>query len=350
MAPDHICRIILTSGSTGDPKAIAFSHEMLADRIARHMVVFGSRLPNCSRIYCDLPVSTAIGFRFLLFTLWRGGIFFFPGDTFESTVDAFEEYQTQCILSSPGGLEVLLKAYESYPTLQSELELVVVPGNTLPKPLANRLRARVCSNVITVYGATETTTTASAPVHMLGDTPGAVGFVAPGVEVEIVDEAGNRVASGVEGHVRIKSRYAVKGYIGDPQASAKTFRDGWFYPGDIGALDKENLLRIIGRQDSVLNLGGDKINPETIERAVVACEGVVECATFGLPNELGIDAVWVAVVADARLNDEKLYAHCAATLPQFLPAGFVRLDRLPRNDMGKIDRRQLPELMKKTPA
>jgi acyl-CoA synthetase (AMP-forming)/AMP-acid ligase II len=181
---------------------------------------------------------------------------------------------------------------------------------------------------------------------MIQDTPGAVGYVVPDVTVEIVSETGQVLPRGSEGLIRVKSTHAVDHYIGDPEASAKTFREGCFYPGDIGSLDAQNLLRIVGRHDALLNLGGDKINPEVIERTLAACEGVAECAAFGSPNELGIDNVWAAVVAGSETDDDKLRIYCEANLPpQFRPVGFIRVDRLPRNEMGKLDRRALPNLL-----
>ena len=101
----------------------------------------------------------------------------------------------------------------------------------------------------------------------------------------------------------------------------------------------------------MLNLGGDKVNPEIVEAALAACEGVTECAAFGSPNELGIVTLWAAVVADSRAGDDKLRAFCESKLPpQFMPAGFVRVDRLPRNEMGKIDRPNLPSLLIRRPS
>jgi len=344
-SPNDICRIILTSGSTGDPKAVAFSHNMLVDRVNQQMITFGSRVGNCSRIYSDLPVSTMPGFRMLLLTLWRGGIIFLPGDTFESTIATFEEYRVQCILSSPGGLEAMLKGYQRYPTLRSDIEVIIVPGASLPKALANGVCARICPHVINAYGATETGTNASAPVQLMSEVVGAVGFVTPGVLVEIVDDVGKQMPPGMEGYVRIKSRCVARQYVGDPQASANAFRDGCFYPGDIGALEATNLLRIVGRRDNLLNLGGDKINPETIDRVLASCAGVTECASFGVPNEFGIETIWVALVADESVKDEQLRVHCQAKLPaQFRPTRFIRVEGLPRNDMGKVDRNRLLEV------
>ena len=104
--PDDLCRVILTSGTTGEPKGVPISHRLLADRIARHTTVFGARVADCRRIYSDMPITTSLGFQFLLATLWRGGTYFLPGDSFASTLTAMEQYQTQCVLAPPRGLEL----------------------------------------------------------------------------------------------------------------------------------------------------------------------------------------------------------------------------------------------------
>jgi acyl-CoA synthetase (AMP-forming)/AMP-acid ligase II len=343
---DDLCRIILTSGTTGDPKGVAFTHRMVAERTATNNYVFGSRFPACTRIYCDLPESSAPGFWFLIHTLWRGGTFFFSGETFEATAEAFEEYGVECVVSSPGGLEMLLRKYEQYPALQAGFDTMIVLGDVLSRSMSERVRARISSHIISDYGSTEAQTTATAPVALIQDTPGAVGHVVPNVTVEIVSETDQVLPAGVEGIVRIKSPFVAKGYMGDADATAKAFRDGWFYPGDRGVLDASTLLRISGRHDSLLNLGGDKVNPETVERALATCAGVAECAAFSVPNELGVETLWAAVVADAGADDEKLKAHCRSALSsQATPAGFVRVERLPRNPAGKIDRRALPNLL-----
>src|SRR5262249_37746529 len=80
------CRIILTSGTTGDAKAVAISHKLMFDRIGRHPAVFGPRLAACSRLFSDMTLSTSLGFQFLIYTLWRGGMYFFIGNSLEGTL------------------------------------------------------------------------------------------------------------------------------------------------------------------------------------------------------------------------------------------------------------------------
>jgi acyl-CoA synthetase (AMP-forming)/AMP-acid ligase II len=89
---DEICRIVLTSGTTGDAKAIALTHRMVAARVARHAAVFGNLLPLCSRTYCDLGLATSLGFQFLIYMLGRGGAIFFPGRSVEHAVQALATY------------------------------------------------------------------------------------------------------------------------------------------------------------------------------------------------------------------------------------------------------------------
>jgi acyl-CoA synthetase (AMP-forming)/AMP-acid ligase II len=342
--PDDLCRVILTSGTTGEPKGVPISHRLFADRIYRHTTVFGARLADCRRIYSDMPITTSPGFRFLLATLWRGGTYFLPGDSFESTLTAMEQYQTQCVVAPPSGLELLLKWFEATPAYQSNLQVVLTAGDILSQALSRRVRARLCSHLVSFYGSTETGTTASAPAHEIDRMAGAVGYLTPGVRGQIVDRDGVVLPPGSEGLLRIRSEFAVERYLGDPSGSERVFRDGWFHPGDFATLDAEGLLTITGRDKNVLSIGGDKISPEVVEAAVAAFPGITEVAVTSLPNSFGIHQVVAVIVCNGQFDAEALGRHCAARLsPQFVPAHFVVTDRLPRNAMGKIDRHQLTE-------
>jgi acyl-CoA synthetase (AMP-forming)/AMP-acid ligase II len=340
---DDLCRIILTSGTTSEPKAVAISHKLLASRMNRHLTVFGNRLGNCSRIYSDVPLSSSLGFQFLIYTLWRGGTAFFPGDNFENTLRAFEDYKVQCLVGSPGGFENLLRWFDVIPSYQSNIEVMFCGGDVLSRSLSNRLRSRICSHLIAAYGSTEASMSATAYAHEIADVPRAVGFVTPGVTVQIVDASGTIVPPGQEGAVRVRSEYGVDSYF---QSESKVFRDGWFYPGDVGTLNADNLLVITGREQAVLNLGGDKINPETIELVLSQFKGVIEAAAFSVPNEYGVNEVCAAVVSAEKLDEQSLRAHCEERIPRpFAPAKYFFVDSLPHNEMGKIDRRRLQDLV-----
>ena len=344
---DDVCRIHLTSGTTGDAKAVAFTNRMLFERIARHEFLFGNRLPACSRIFLNVGLATAFGFRFLLHGLWRGGTLFFPGDRLESTLQAFERDGIQAMISAPYGLAKFLEFCGKSGSFQSRLDVIIAAGSYLSAALSEQARARLCPNLISAYGSTETNTIATAPAQVIAGVPGAVGYVAPDVTVEILDGAGRQVPDGTEGIVRLRSPYSVSGYLGDAEETATAFRDGWFYPGDVGRVTRDGLLIIAGREKEILNLGGAKLKPQSIEQALASFPGVVEAAAFGVANGLGIDEPWAAIVCRAKVDESELRAHCRRLLPgAHVPVRFVTVDALPRNETGKLDRTRLVELAK----
>jgi acyl-CoA synthetase (AMP-forming)/AMP-acid ligase II len=346
---DDLCRVILTSGTTDAPKAIALSHRLLASRINRHLTVFGNRLGNCSRIYSDVPLSSSLGFQFLIYALWRGGMALFPGENFPSTLRALEDYRVQCVVGSPGGFENLLRWFDTTPSYQSDIEVLFCGGDVLSRSLSERLRTRICSNLIAAYGSTETSMSAAAHAHEIADISRAVGFVTPGVTVQIIDASGTILPPGEEGIVRVRSTYAVESYFGDAEESSRVFRDGWFHPGDVGTLSANNLLVISGRQNAVLNLGGNKINPENIELVLLQFKGVSEVAAVSVANEYGNDEIWAVIVAHEKLDESALRTHCEARLNRpFAPVKYRFADSLPHNEMGKIDRRRVQELVNPT--
>jgi acyl-CoA synthetase (AMP-forming)/AMP-acid ligase II len=209
----------------------------------------------------------------------------------------------------------------------------------------------MCSHLVSVYGSTEASITATAPVHEIDRMAGAVGYLTPGVRAQIVDRDGVVQPPGHEGLLRIRSEFAVDRYLGEPPGSERVFRDGWFQPGDIATLDAEGLLAITGRDKNVLNLGGDKISPEVIEAAVGEFPGIAEVAVTSLPNAVGNHEIVAIVVGNGEIDLKALGHHCAERLsPQFVPAHFAMTDRLPRNDMGKIDRPQLTETVRASRA
>jgi acyl-CoA synthetase (AMP-forming)/AMP-acid ligase II len=161
-----------------------------------------------------------------------------------------------------------------------------------------------------------------------------------------VDEADRAVPAGAEGIIRVASDFGIDRYIDDPIESAQVFRNGWFYPGDLGSVTADNLLIISGRQNDVLNAGGGKLAAEKIEAALTSFDGVVQAAVFMTTNKLGVEEVWAAVVCREKLDPEALRKHCRSRMPVvFVPAHIVPLDTLPINVAGKLDRPRVKEMV-----
>ena len=342
---DETCRIVLTSGTTGDAKAVAFSHDLVFKRILRHNTVFGSKFPDCSRTFVDLGLPTSLGFLSLIYTLSRGGTVLFRGADAIETMQAFDLYKIQGMVTSPASLAEFVDYFDQAPMFASSLDVIVSGGSVLSKSLAERARARLCSNLISAYGSTEVSMVAAAPSHAIANVAGTVGYVTPGISVEIVDPSGNVLPPIKEGLVRIRSEFSVGGYLSDPVESRKAFRDEWFYPGDIGMLTADGLLIISGREKTVLNLGGDKVNPERIEQVLTSFNGVARAGAFSVLNSLGIEELYAAIVSSERLDELALRAHCERLLPpEFVPLKLVAVQEIPMTVLGKIDRRRLAEV------
>jgi acyl-coenzyme A synthetase/AMP-(fatty) acid ligase len=319
---------------------------MVMARNARFEYVLGNRHPTFSRVYMHMGLAAALGYQFLIYVLGRGGTIFFRGDSIENTLRSFEIFQIETMLATPTTLAQLLTDCDQHPTIDIRFDTIVSGGSLLPRSLAERLRPRLCSHLITGYGATETAISATAPAHRIAHIPGAAGYVTPGIRIEIVDEADRPVPTGSEGIVRVASDFAADCYIDDPVETALVFRSGWFYPGDLGSLTADNLLIVSGRQNDVLNAGGGKMAAEKIEAALASFKGVTQAAVFMATSKFGVEEVWAAIVCSESVDSEALRAHCWPRMPLvFVPAHFATLEALPTNATGKIDRPRLKDLV-----
>jgi acyl-coenzyme A synthetase/AMP-(fatty) acid ligase len=209
--------------------------------------------------------------------------------------------------------------------------------------LLSEARAQLCPNVICAYGSTELGPVAYGPASAMRGIDGATGFVMPGETIEIIGKDGAPLPPEQEGVVRIRSE-TIGSYFVPTADDAEIFRDGWFYPGDVGKLMPDGLLVITGRVNEVINRGGDKLAPEVIEGVLRLMPEIADAAVFAVPNT---DQIWAAVVGKAPLKHEGILAFCKQKLAGMAPDRIFELDRIPRNDMGKIIRDEMREAIMK---
>jgi acyl-coenzyme A synthetase/AMP-(fatty) acid ligase len=346
---DRLCRVILSSGSTGVPKAVGISHRKMFEKNARLDYTRLDRWSRSSRLFCDLGLSSSLGFYYVVYLLSRGGMIVVMGDDAAGTLQSFNLFEIENMATSPYGLAEYLKFYESQPTFGCNFDHILVAGGALTKQLAARAWARMSPNLITTYGAAETGAVASGDARITTEVPGAVGFLLPDAQAEIVDASNRPLPLGKEGIVRVRTAQMADCYLGDPVTSARHFRDGWFYPGDVGYLRDDNLLVVTGRQETLLNIGGDKINPEIVEEVLSSFPAVADSAVLSIPNELGIEDIHALIVPRGPFDEKALRNHCAQHLQRgFIPVRFIKVQLIPRNDMAKIERGRLLELVRVT--
>jgi O-succinylbenzoic acid--CoA ligase len=174
-----------------------------------------------------------------------------------------------------------------------------------------------------------------------GWAPGQVGLPLPGFEVEVVGEDG-RPTSGT-GRIRIRGAAVMAGYANPQHQSGLGLEQGWFVSGDLGCLDKQGRLTVLGRHDDMLVSGGVNVHPQAVEEILKRCPGVADAALTAVADDVWGDLL-VAMVVGA-VGDEALEAWCREALTGAMrPRRFVRVPCLPRNALGKLERQALRRL------
>lgn len=331
-----------TSGTTGVPRHVAVSHEALELRLrAWGESPAGAKRP---RELCTIGAGTVYGFTTRLRTLWQGGaIVISNGDR---VLAALDRYRVTRLVTAPNTLQTLLERMPSRAPRPASLDQIETSGAMLPDVVYAAARDRLCPDIFSGYGSTEVGWTALAPASSLLGRPGAVGRVVPGVEIEVVGPRGESLPAGEPGVLRIRGATCVHSYYRDPEASAEVFRDGWFYPGDEARIEADGMLVLVGRTSEVINKGGAKINPRTVEEVLLSAPGVRDAAAFGVTLPSGATRLWAAVVLAGEAQDpDALRALCRERLQTLAPDGFLQLKAIPRNEMGKIKRPELAKLV-----
>lgn len=212
-------------------------------------------------------------------------------------------------------------------------------GSGLPFRLRRRLEEQVTRQLYVRYAATE-----CGPISMAGpgehDEEEASGRPLPGVSVEVVDEDGRLLPCGQSGQIRIRAGGMATGYLDAPEASARRFREGWFYPGDRGYLRADGQIVVQGRQDDMLVLNGLNIFPIEIERVLERHPAVRAAAAVGLPSPVHgqIPVAAVELHSGACVTAPELQAFARQHLALRTPRRVLIMDALPRGDQGKLRR------------
>jgi malonyl-CoA/methylmalonyl-CoA synthetase len=224
--------------------------------------------------------------------------------------------------------------------------LLVSGSAALPATDHERIAAATGQRVVERYGMTETLM--NCAIRATGDRrPGTVGPPLDGVHLRLIDEDGTTIEANDDetvGDILVRGPNLFLEYRNRPDATAEAVRDGWFHTGDVAVRAPDGYIRIVGRRSvDLIKSGGYKIGAGEIENALLEHPGVVEAAVTGEPDpDLGERIVAWIVPAERRPPEQELVDHVAQLLaPHKRPRAVRYLDQLPRNDMGKVIKRDL---------
>jgi acyl-coenzyme A synthetase/AMP-(fatty) acid ligase len=339
VGPDELIRVMLSSGTTRTARRVPRTWRMLEGNTHTCALTYCAGRPG--RWVCLTGLDTGQG-QAMTLAAWSLGetlvADYAPGQLAQS----LEALRPSIVGLTPSFLRQLLAELPSGFAVRADLR-VVSTGGILSPSLARETRLRLAPEILITYGAAETGSTVMGDAAWLETHAGSVGYAVPNVRVEVVDAEGKAVPPGETGEIRVFSDRQSEGYLGDAEATARAFRDGGFYPGDLGRLLPDGMLLVEGRVDDRMDLGGIKFLPELLEEVALACPGVKDAAAYAAPDGTGTDVCWLAVVAAEGFAREGLARHIAASDRVLPPVRFAWIEAIPRNAMGKAERRRLRE-------
>jgi acyl-CoA synthetase (AMP-forming)/AMP-acid ligase II len=319
-----------TSGTTGTPKILALSQATMSRRFAalrddfvERKTVFCGLFPCAAPPYATFTLASVINGCTVLrsrdFALWDAS----GMNLLHGSVKQVSDLLGQTVLPR-------------------KLPQVHVGGAKTPDRLAAHL-LKSFDKVVEVFASTETNRSFKTEKRLAPDgTVESVG-VKLDSDIEIVDDAGNPCADGDIGLVRVRNGYLAKGYLNNPEAEARSFRAGWFYPGDLGFWGKNGALRIAGRSGDVINLGGVKINAAEIDEALKSVDGIADAVCFENAAGTDVSELLAFVIFDEGIDVQactaRAAAHCLGALgPLRSPARLVPVNTIPRASDGGAQR------------
>ncbi|WP_433731258.1 class I adenylate-forming enzyme family protein [Nocardia sp. CA-129566] len=341
---EALALIIYTSGTTGRPKGVELTHANIM-AMAETMVA-GMRLTAEDHSLLILPLFHVNGIVVsVLSPLLAGGQTTVAGRFSPQTFFDRVEAARPTYFSAVPAIYAMLSAlpYEIRPDTSS-VRFALCGAAPMPVELLARFEQRYGVPIYEGYGLSEGTCASTG--HPLDGVrkPGTVGIALPGQEIAIVDSDGNFLGAGSVGEVVIKGPTVMRGYLGRPEETAQVIVDGWLHTGDVGRIDADGYLTLVDRIKDMIIRGGENIYPKEIESAIYTHPQVLEAAVIGRAHPVygEVPIAFVSYRDGAAIEPEQLLDLLRETLAGYkLPELIVTVEEIPKNPVGKIDKRTL---------
>ena len=343
-----------TSGTTGNPKGVLYSHRALC----LHTLVMAGhdayRMSERDRVLAVVPMFHAMGWNLAYLTGMVGAALVLPGRHVQAPALA-RTIAAERVTATCGVPTVWMDLLREEGADLSSLELAICGGTQVPPALMRAYEERHGVVVVQGWGMTET-----LPGAVLAhDPPRAAdederwarrqhaGRLSPFFEARIVAEDGAVLAADGEtpGEIEVRGPTVAAAYFENPEASAAAGDEGWLRTGDVGTLDAEGWMRITDRAKDVIKSGGEWISSVDLESALMAHPAVAEAAVIGRPDERWGERPLACVVA-AAVSPDELREHLAPRVAKWwLPDDFAYLEEIPKTSVGKFDKKALRDLL-----
>jgi len=346
---------LYTSGTTGKPKGAVMTHGSIlssrdATQAADQMRTWQEPIPGDVTLLA-MPCFHISGTGTGIGTMVAGSnSIVLPEYDPTKALDLIENFNISKIFLVPAALQILLNHPRVNEVDFSRLKYITYGASPIPLELMREAIRVIGCGFVQMYGMTETSGTIVAldpEDHVPQGSPRmrSVGKPLAGVEIKIIDEAGNPVPIGTVGEIATRSSKNMRGYWNNPEATAATIdAEGWLRTGDAGYLDEDGYLYIHDRVKDMIISGGENVYPAEVENALYSHPKVADVAVIGIPDAKWGEAVKACVVVKKgeTLSEAELIAHARTLIAGYkCPKSVDFIEALPRNPSGKILRREL---------
>ena len=336
--------LIYTSGTTGTPKGVMLDHANL-DAMA-DMGGQALQIGPADRCLLVLPLFHVNGIMVSVLTPLLAGASVVIGDRFDphTFFDTVEHERPTFFSAVPTIYSMLAALPDDVVPDTSSLRFGICGAAPAAQELLTRFETRYGFPLVEGYGLSEGTCASTINPVAGPRRAGTVGSPFPGQEIRIVDERGNEMAPGVDGEITIAGPNVMRGYLGRPDETARVIVDGWLHTGDVGHLDAQGYLSLVGRSKDMIIRGGENIYPKEIEDVLTSDPAVLEAAVIGVPDDKWgeVVAAYVQPRPGHTINPEVLHALCARKLAGYKrPTTITVMAAIPKNAVGKTDKAPL---------
>lgn len=356
---DDPCWYFFTSGTTGRSKAAVLTHGQMGFVVTNHLcdLMPGTTDEDASLVVA--PLSHGAGVHQLAQAAKGATTILLPSERFD--IDEAYRLIARHRITNMFTVPTILKMLAEHPAADrhdhSSLRYIIYAGAPMYREDQKRALAKLGKVLVQYFGLGEVTgniTVLPPALHDPEDGPnariGTCGFERTGMQVQIQGDDGQELPSGQQGEICVIGPAVFAGYYDNPEANAKSFRDGWFRTGDLGHMDAQGFLYITGRASDMYISGGSNIYPREIEEKILTHEAIIECAVLGLPDpvwgEIGV-AVCVPK-AGAKVSEAEIAEFLSAKIARYkMPKRFVFWEALPKSGYGKVPKRLVKDELEK---
>ncbi len=333
---------LYSTGSTGKPKRVSRTHLNLVALADNHTHTVG--WTERDRILFAVPMSHTYAFGNFISSVKIGASIYVVAEFNRSQVlDVIEKESITVFPSVPVMLDVLAKTYLPEPKDLSSLKLVISAGAPLSEKTFHSFFEKYGIYPRQLYGSSETGVISINLGSDIERTFNSVGRAVKNVVVKIFDDDGVELGAGEAGEIAVRSPSMTNsGYFGMPEETKEVFKDGYYFTGDLGKIDAEGFIYIVGRKKLFINISGNKVDPLEVENILLEHEKIKDAVVLGILDDNGIEAVKAAIVPDGELQRNEVVQYCRERISGFkIPSVIEFLDELPRSPTGKVLREEL---------